>query len=564
MKMLRKHQKELKDLTGKICTGQSDTKKIIINATPGGGKSTVPIIAGELIKAGLADGICWIVPRIALQDQGERSFLDPFFRDLFQHNLSVRSSTNDFNPMRDQNGFITTYNAVGVDNTNIVHAFKSKRMIIILDEFHHVEKDGVWHEALKPIMELAAYQVLMTGTLKRGGSAPIAFIDYRAVGAFLDPCFDDPEVEVIKYTRAQALQEKAILPLKFHLMDGLVKWKDDRGIKKGSVSSFNEKDTSKALYAALDTNFAKELLDDCLSHWSRHNLGRDKRSKLLVVAADYDHAEDLCFYLRDKGHYCQLATSHDSAVAIKNIKDFKFKGLDILVTIAMAYEGLDVPAASHIACLTNIRSTPWIEQMIARVVRIWTDWGPYETQLGHIFAPDDRSMRDTMEEIQAEQLALAEKKGKAGPKEEGENSGEGYNMSPIEALEGSISGKREVDFGPELSTMQETAPYIQTIKEQEKDLRNKIESHLRLFAFKNRYEVQRINAEVKSTFNIKRSEMSLSQLRDTLLYVRRNYPAVNDPIHAGGLSEVRSKPRGAGVRLPTKAIKSEIRQFSLF
>ena len=50
-----------------------------------------------------------------------------------------------------------------------------------------------------------------------------------------------------------------------------------------------------------------------------------------------------------------IATSHDTAEAIERIEDFKTGQLDILVTIAMAYEGLDVPEVSHIACLTHIR-----------------------------------------------------------------------------------------------------------------------------------------------------------------------------------------------------------------
>jgi len=567
--MLRKHQGELDTLTDRICSGQSNATKIFITATPGGGKSTVPIIAGKIIKAGLADGICWIVPRTALQDQGERSFLDPFFRDLFQHDLSIRTSTNDLNPMRDQNGFITTYQAIGIDNTNIVHAFKTRKMIIILDEFHHIEKDGVWHEALKPLMDLAAYQVLMTGTLERGDEKQIAFVDYQKVGPFWEPVLSGPGVELIEYTRTDALKEKAILPLKFHLMDGHVRWKDEQGIKQGSVSSFDGKDTGRALYAALDTDFAKDILNDCLSHWHDHNRGRSKKSKLLVVAADYEHAEELCFYLRDNKQMCQLATSHDSAVALKNIKAFKFDDLDILVTIAMAYEGLDVPAVSHIACLTNIRSTAWITQMIARAVRIWGEWGPYESQVGHIFAPDDKAMHETMELIQAEQLAMAKNSSdgiieKEFEKEDYQAPEQGSKRSPIEALEGSATGKREVDLGSHVSSGSTPGPaqYIQTIKEQEKEIRDQIENHIRQYAFKNRYEVQKLNAEVKNAFNQKRSEMSLSQLKHALLYVRQNYPLVSQPGQDKG--QVKCKPRGSGKRLPTKAIPSTGQQYTLF
>jgi len=52
--------------------------------------------------------------------------------------------------------------------------------------------------------------------------------------------------------------------------------------------------------------------------------------------------------------------------------------IDVLVTVAMAYEGLNIPAVSHIICLTRIRSAPWIEQMTARANRIDKNGGPYE------------------------------------------------------------------------------------------------------------------------------------------------------------------------------------------
>ncbi len=41
----------------------------------------------------------------------------------------------------------------------------------------------------------------------------------------------------------------------------------------------------------------------------------------------------------------------------------------ILVTVAMAYEGLDAPEVAVVAALTHIRSRPWLEQMLARATR---------------------------------------------------------------------------------------------------------------------------------------------------------------------------------------------------
>ena len=54
----------------------------------------------------------------------------------------------------------------------------------------------------------------------------------------------------------------------------------------------------------------------------------------------------------------------------------------ILVTVGMAYEGMDAPEVRHVACLTQIRSVPWLEQMVARATRFDPLGGDYERQTG--------------------------------------------------------------------------------------------------------------------------------------------------------------------------------------
>ncbi len=61
----------------------------------------------------------------------------------------------------------------------------------------------------------------------------------------------------------------------------------------------------------------------------------------------------------------------------------------VLVTVAMAYEGLDAPEVAVVAALTHIRSRPWLEQMVARATRVDPDAGPYEAQRATVFHPDD-------------------------------------------------------------------------------------------------------------------------------------------------------------------------------
>jgi hypothetical protein len=80
--MKRQHQQEFEAIVDSIIDGNS-VNKMLCKVTPGGGKSAIPIITGKLISRGLVDKILWICPRMVLQVQGERNFIDPFFRAMF-------------------------------------------------------------------------------------------------------------------------------------------------------------------------------------------------------------------------------------------------------------------------------------------------------------------------------------------------------------------------------------------------------------------------------------------------------------------------------------------------
>ena len=170
---LRKHQAAFFNLCTDIRLDR-EIKKVIISATPGGGKSLIPVIAAAKLIPALADKICWVVPRLALQEQGERAFMDPFFREQLNHKHQVRASTNEDNPSRGLSGYVTTYQAISQNSSLHAQAFTKHRYILVLDEPHHVEAEGIWHSALQPLVARAALVVLMSGTLERSSGKRIA------------------------------------------------------------------------------------------------------------------------------------------------------------------------------------------------------------------------------------------------------------------------------------------------------------------------------------------------------------------------------------------------------
>jgi len=553
---LRKHQAEMLQIIDNIISGHSLIKKIIVHGTPGSGKSMLPLLAGKLITAGLADALCWIVPRLTLSYQAETNFTDIGFRKLLGHKLSIRAATNDSNPCRGLNGFTSTYQALAVDSEQTVLAdFRRKRYILILDECHHVsaEAEIAWHEAIRPLVAQAKYLVLMTGTMARGDGERIAFVEYDRQGKNLYPRMQSDETTaVIEYTRRAALSEKAIIPLSFHLSSGSAKWVNKEGaLIESDIAQAPKKIASQAIFTAVSTEFAEALLEKGVQHWQelkKHNKG----AKLLVVAASYEEAKKIAKSLKDKWFNSEIATSHESRQAHQAIKRFKGGYIDILVAINMVAEGLDVPSATHIICLTNIRSVPWIEQMVARAVRVDPHAGPYESQIANIFAPDDIFFREIVSKIEHEQRPFV----KTYPKTQVElfsksGDGDGETVFQIQPLSSNLAGDREIFLGDRNNIP--VMPVPQTPSEIEASLRDQIENYVRQFSFINRYNPKRLNSEIKAFFEKPRDIMTVPELTVTLEHVKKTYPLDGSEYPYSQIGN-HAKPRGGGIRVPTRAV----------
>ena len=524
--MLRKHQIDTDQVIDQIISG-APIRDIYCQVTPGGGKSLIPIIAGKLITAGLADKLMWIAPRLSLTDQAEREFINPVFREMFKHSLNIRTSTNENNPCRGLSGFTTTYNAAGIDDGLLQHEFQRYRYILIMDEFHHIQDQSLWHQKIAPIYDLAAYRVMMTGTLERGDNTKIAFVPYKFHGKVSIPFLQDgPDTAVIRYTRTDALAERAIIPLTFHLSDASAEWSyRGKKTKVASIDKMPEKDAEKALYTVLKTEFADHLLDQGISHWKSHKINFPT-SKCVVVTTNIEEAKRHIKTLQKKSLSlrCDIATSDDSESAVKAINKMKAGKLDVLVSVAMIYEGLSIPEISHLICLTQVRSTPWIEQMTARVNRIDPAYS-YDEQIGHIFAPADPLFKQVMEKIEKEQAPVLRQR-MSSFREKSEDSGSQTTLDGITPLSSALTGKREVLLKGRQKpvTRIPVTEQIQTSTEMEADLLGRIEDHIRSYAYQNRFNPKKINAEVFQHFGKKRRQMTIAELEACLSHVRATYP----------------------------------------
>ncbi len=418
-KMLRQHQRDIQKASRELAAERShcgETPTIIAHVTPGGGKQGAAIIATRELIPHIADKVCWVVPRLALQYQAEQAFNDRFFRDLLPHANEIRQSTNDLDPSRGLAGFATTYQAVIQGSPILQQEFRRHRYLLVLDEPHHIEEGGVSHAALAPLVRSAAACLFMSGTLERGDGQRIGFMPYRQAANGWELDLSPAEGRwVVTYNRIDALREKAILPIYFTTGNARnVEWVTSDGtLCEAETLSGSEENASAALFTALSTGYATELLSRTVDHWQERRK-INPGAKLLVVCKGQADARRHARQLRDMGIDAEIATSDEGEQALRCIKRFQKAGgtrpLDALVTVAMAYEGLDVPAITHIACLTNIRSKPWVEQMFARATRVDKRAGAWEDQAAYIFVPDDPLMNRLIQDIQAMQFPFIEQR----------------------------------------------------------------------------------------------------------------------------------------------------------
>jgi superfamily II DNA or RNA helicase len=432
-----------------IASGEAaEVRDILAAVTPGGGKSLLPVIAAaRLIEAGVVDRICWIVPRDSLRLQAEEAFADPGWREALGHCLSVRAAENAPNPCRGLAGYVTTYQAVAATPDLHLAEFTRHRYLVVVDEIHHLpalsdaeptgriplpggepDAEAAWSRAILPLLELARVRVLLSGTLMRADGRGILWLPYRAGGKARtrEVDLEVPGWAVVGYSRSEALAERAILPVIFGAVAGEASWRDPEGHELGPHALDADHETTRAaLFTALRTGFAEQLLDEAfdatrmLRAERRRKLGlvagEEARGlgKLLVVAPDQAQARRYLDHVRAKLPVrrrlidARLAVS-DERDAAETLASFRLLAEPaILVTVAMAYEGLDAPSVAVVASLTHIRSRPWLEQMIARATRVDPDAGPWAEQRATVFHPDDLLFRRFRRRIETEQGTVA-------------------------------------------------------------------------------------------------------------------------------------------------------------
>lgn len=414
---LRKHQRDGRAIAAEVVEGTVRKKIITAAVTPGGGKTALAaIMANTLIDGGVVDRVCVVCPRDSLRSQ----VADGFVSDSLGLKRAIRSDkdkrqSDGQGSFFVDHGFATTYQAIVADPRKFEKRLKRHRYLLVLDEPHHLvddENEVTWKRAIEPLVVRAEKVLLMSGTIRRHDKKRIPFVEY---GDDKRPIVD------IRYTRREALIERAIIQSKFTLWNGSSAYEYRGKHHSHSLANAPSGEQARTLKnALLDPDYGIQLAMHGLREWLDYRQSvYPSRAIVIVHSQDAARRMSKAIHSRLPGVNVALAISDEprSHTTIQRFRD-KLQG-DVLVTVGMAYEGLDVPSVTHLVCLTDTRSEPWLDQAFARASRFDASANlAWDKQRASVYVPDDARMRkfiDTILEAQDEAYSEHAPSGKIVP-----------------------------------------------------------------------------------------------------------------------------------------------------
>lgn len=440
---LFKHQAKLVSLAQRQAKDESFPRDIVLDVVPGGGKSRcVAIHAAQLAdpsrvppnserpfnpRPGVIDGLIWVAPRSNLVNQNIRALAAgpdgagshwlPAARDPKK---LLRSWTSpEHAPLC---AWVTSFQQLGsheaIDelmNGWAAHLGRKPRLLIAADEVHHLAVDDqsdaitAWAFDMERLISFVdrPYFLNMTGTPFRADRRPVYGIPYQEAEwpvrevhhtTKLVKEVHRREDNYIYFPRRDGVKKNGpILKVHFNLWDGHVDASDE------PLSQIPHSQSAQPLRSFVDWHVnAETTMKPIIEHALKHRKRVLPAGQMIITAKSCQDASGIYRWLKGRTDVTpalavtkpdnNLELTADGAKAVEQFTAYNGPGTgpDVLITVAMAYEGMDAPWASHMVHLGTYRSAGWLDQCFAR---IWRRGAPALGKTAcYAFAPADARM----------------------------------------------------------------------------------------------------------------------------------------------------------------------------
>lgn len=387
-------------------------RKILIAACPGSGKTFMASsVAIDKLKDSEVNLVIVVSPTVNIKAQWKAQF-KRFGVD------AIDDATNEAMRFRKVNGerlvgnylvICITYAQLAKDRELFADlARRESPVMTIADEVHRADEDEAYGLSLESIAGESKYRLALSGTPFNSNGGSLAMCPWVQE--------DDADGNVIRkvipnysYDYSRAIADESCRPVEFltiagkgtqtyrRLLDKTV-WK-----KVTDLASQNKTDSLGALLSG-EGDFLEALISEGLKSLSiikRH----DSHAGMLIVAKDKDHGAKICELIYDLcktndlwGGYQVAEVYHDTPKAHDKIKSLERDRTDVIVTVRMISEGVDIKRLRVGVFATDYKTRMFFIQFVGRFVRWETRLD--ETQHSRIVIPAHAKLLEYAREIE--------------------------------------------------------------------------------------------------------------------------------------------------------------------
>lgn len=356
--------------------------KPLIAACPGSGKTLFSCVA---LRQALSDykvelGII-VAPTINIKEQWREKLKD------LGINAHASASNESLRFRRDSGEHITggwtvicvTYSQLAQDVDLFVEIARRHKICFIADEVHHADDQESFGKAVTAVAENSTLRLALSGT------------PFNSTGGALAMCETKKEMDTegrlimraiptytFSYGDALRSPDKPCRSVDFIKVfgKGVSTYKNlttkEEWQKVVDLNQENKTDSLNTLLSP-DSDFVEEMIQQALNEFSKIKIA-DKRAAMLVIGKDKNHTgqiakriESIC--LARGLNYAMQEIYNDTAKAHIRIKNLQGDSIDIIVSVRMISEGVDVPRIRVVLYLTDYLTRMFFVQVVGRPIR---------------------------------------------------------------------------------------------------------------------------------------------------------------------------------------------------
>lgn len=376
-------EKALSDLL--LLWRRDAAEKPLLAASPGAGKTWLAVVAAQHAMRDFGvDLVVVVVPSVNIKEQWRDTFRQAgISAHARADNEALRFRVdNHLNPTDGWSAICVTYAQLAKDADLFAEIAQRLRVLTIADEVHHADDKECYGRALERLSDASKLRLALSGT------------PFNSSGGALAMCQSEEDLDetgrairrakpFYTYSYGDAVEHQACRPAEFIKVigKGTSTYKslsnNQTWQKIIDLAKANKTDSIGPLLDP-DGDFFLRMATEALTALA--DLKRaDSKAGMLVVAKDKDHGNRICALIEslcranpEWSRYQTLEVYNDTPKVHERIRQLDRDATDIVITVRMISEGVDVKRLRVGLYATDYRTRMFFIQFVGRFIR-WED-----------------------------------------------------------------------------------------------------------------------------------------------------------------------------------------------